>query len=186
MLRRLSPFICSLATAVACGGGADGLGTGGTAGTAGLQPHAISAAANPASAADVRDVLEPGDHYRFEPSNPAANAIFDSIWARLAGGQAWTATARVLTYQFFNDDNPQTHWGRAYRYTGTLDNYAGPIRAFTAGTYTRANGSSFQAVILQTWDNSYAEILVLVDPSTFVHANQNVNGLPITDTFSAR
>ena len=66
-----------------------------------------------------------------------------------------------------------------------MDNYAGPIRPFTAGTYTRANGSSFPAVILQTWGGNYAEILVLIDPSMFVHANQNPNGLPITYTFAA-
>jgi hypothetical protein len=40
-------------------------------------------------------------------------------------------------------------------------------------------------VILQTWDGNYAEILVFIDPNTFVHANQNVNGLPITYTFTA-
>ena len=182
MFRRLTPWVCLVATAVACGGGVDGLGMGSSAG---LQPFAISAAANPGSAANVQNVLEAGDHYRFEASNPAANAILDNIWARLVGVQTWTATARALTYQFFNDGNPQTNWGRAYRFTGALDNYAGPIRPFTAGTYTRANGSTFPAVILQTWDSNYAEILVLTDPSTFVHANQNANGLPITYTFGA-
>ena len=125
-----------------------------------------------------------GDRYRYEPSNAAANAILDGIWVRLVAVHTWVGTARQLTYQFFNDSDPQTHWGRAYRFTGTADNYAGPIRAFTAGTYTRANGSSYQAVILQTWDGNYAEILVLIDPSTFVHAVQNVNGLPITDSFN--
>ena len=170
-----------VATTVACGEGTDGLGTGGLAG---LQPFAISAAANPATAGDVHNLLETGDRYRYEPSNAAANAILDGIWVRLVAVHTWVGTARQLTYQFFNDSDPQTHWGRAYRFTGTADNYAGPIRAFTAGTYTRANGSSYQAVILQTWDGNYAEILVLIDPSTFVHAVQNVNGLPITDSFN--
>ena len=183
MFRRLSTWGLLVTTLVACGGGgADGLGTGGTAG---LQPFAISAAASPATAAEVRNLLETGDRYRFEPSNAAANAILDTLWAQLVAVHTWTATARVLTYQFFNDSNPQTHWGRAYRFTGTADNYAGPIRAFTAGTYTRASGSNYPAVILQTWDGNYAEILVFIDPNTFVHANQNVNGLPITYTFTA-
>src|SRR5262249_32877575 len=184
MFRRLSLCVCLLAVVVGCGGtGADGLGTGGFAG---LRPFAISDAAHPATAADVHNLLEAGDHYKFEPSNAAANAILDGIWARLIVVQTWTATANVITYHFFNDTNPQTQWGRAYRYTGTLDDYGSPIRASTAGTYTRANGSNFPAAILETWDQSYAEILVLIDSSTFVHANQNVNGLPITYTFTAR
>ena len=183
MFRHLSTWGLLVTTLVACGGGgADGLGTGGTAG---LQPFAISAAVAGLAAAEVRNLLETGDRYRFEPSNAAANAILDTLWAQLVAVHTWTATARVLTYQFFNDSNPQTHWGRAYRFTGTADNYAGPIRAFTAGTYTRASGSNYPAVILQTWDGNYAEILVFIDPNTFVHANQNVNGLPITYTFTA-
>ena len=181
MFRRVSPWVLLVATTLACGGGADGPGTGGVAG---LQSFAISAAANPATAADVHNLLETGDRYRFEPSNSAANAILDSMWAQLVAVQTWTATARVLTYQFFNDTDPHTRWGRAYRYTGTADNYACPNRAFTAGTYTRANGSNYPAVILQTWDGNYAEILVLIDANTFAHAVQNVNGLPITYIFT--
>src|SRR5260370_11026147 len=59
-------FSLLLGTLLACGGGVGGNGT--------LQPFAISAAANPATAGEVHNLLESGDHYRFEPNNTAANA----------------------------------------------------------------------------------------------------------------
>src|SRR5262249_1230604 len=170
MFRRLSPWGLLVTTLLACGGGADGLGAGGTSG---LQPFAISAAANPATATEVHNLLEAGDRYRFEPSNAAANGILDNIWAQLVVVQTWTATARVLTYQFFNDSDPHTHWGRAYRYTGAADNYAGPIRAFTAGTYTRVNGSNYPAVILEALDGHYAADQVLGETDTLSPASQS-------------
>ena len=46
--------------------------------------------------------------------------------------------------------------------------------------------SSYRALILQTWDGTYAEILVMLGPNTFVQANQNANGLPSAEPFTAR
>jgi hypothetical protein len=178
-LSGIGSFSLLFATLLACGGGV------GAGGNGALQPFAISAAANPATAADVHNLLEPRDRYRFEPNNGAANAILDNLWTQLTAFNAWTGGNPLNTYRFYNDSDPLTHWGRAYRFTGFAQ-YAGPIRPFTAGTYTRENGSSYPALILQTWDGTYAEILVLLGPNTFVHANQNVNGLPITETFTAR
>ena len=166
-----------LATLLGCGAGVSQNG--------GLRPFAISAAANPATAADVHNLLEPRDRYRFEPNNGAANAILDNLWAQLIAFNIWTGSNPLNTYRFYNDSDPLTHWGRAYRFTGFAE-HAGPIRPFTAGSYMRENGSCYPALILQTWDGTYAEILVMLGPNTFVDANQNVNGLPITETFAAR
>jgi hypothetical protein len=174
------PLVASL---LACGAGGGGLGGGGGGGA--LKPWAISDAANPTTAADVHNLLEVGDHYQFEPNNAAANAILENLWARLTAVRTWVGTNPGYTYQFYNDGDPNTHWGPAYRFTGESV-WAGPVRPYTAGTYTRANGSSYQAATLRTWDETYAEILVLIDANAFVHANQKVNGLPLIETYSAR
>ena len=168
----------------ACGGGGGGGDAGLSGGGGSLVPFAINDAASPALAADVRNLLEPGDRYQYEPNVAAANAILDGIWAQLTAHATWTASNPLNTYQFYIDTDPNTHWGRAYRFTG-FSVYAGPVVPFTAGTYTRANGATYPAVALQTWDSSYAEILVLTDSNNFAHAIQNTNGLPITDLFHA-
>src|SRR5262245_19809703 len=168
----------SLLLAVVVGGGG-----GGGAGAGALQPFAINAAASPALAADVHNLLEVGDRYQFEPNTTAANVLFDGVWAQLAGTTTWVAPNPLNTYQFFVDSDPYTNWGRAYRFTG-FSTFAGPVQPFTSGTYTRPGGASYPAAALQTWDSSNAEFLVMVSATQFVHAIQNTNGLPIVDTFS--
>jgi len=167
----------------ACGGGGGGNGGGGGGGAGALTPFAIDAAANPALAADVRNLLEVGDRFQYEPNAGAAIAIYDAIWAQLIAFATWTAGNPLYTFQFFNDTNPLTNWGRAYRYTG-FSVYAGPVIAFTAGTYTSSNGTNLQAITLTTWDGNYAELLVMLNPQTIVHAIQNNNGLPIADSYT--
>jgi len=183
-MRRLAVVVGLCLAVAACGGG----GGGGDAapGAAGsLTPFAINAAASPAQAADVRNLLEAGDRYQYEPNNAAANAILDGIWTQLTAFATWTDQSNPLnTYQFYIDTNPSTNWGRAYRFSG-FSVYAGPVVPFTAGTYTRANGSSYPAVALQTWDGNYAELLVQSDANNFAHAIQNTNGLPIVGFFHA-
>lgn len=162
----------------ACSGG----GGGGGGNAAALRPFAINDAASPALAADVRDLLEAGDRFQYEPDVAAANAIYDAIWAQLVAFTTWVAPNPLNTYQFFVDTDPNTNWGRAYRFTG-FSVFAGPVVPFTAGTYTRASGASFPAVTLRTWDDTNAELLIMLDAQNFVHAIQHVNGLPIVDTF---
>lgn len=166
--------------AAACAGGGGGSGGGGQ-----LQPFAIDTAASPALAADVRDLLEAGDHFAYEPDVAAANAIYDQVWLRLASATEWLEPADNTTYEFFDDTDPVTNWGRAYRYFGN-GTFAGPVVPFTAGTYTRAGGTGLPALTLQTWDGSHAEFLVLLDDDTCVHAIQNTNGLPIVEVFERR
>jgi hypothetical protein len=174
-----------LAMAVWCnactgGGGGRQAGAGGA-----LQPFAIDAAASPAVAADVRDLLERGDRYAFEPDVALANALYDSIWQQLLSATEWLEPADNTSFQFFDDSDPITAWGRAYRYAGN-GTFAGPVVPFTAGTYTRANGARLPAVTVQTWDSSHAELLVLLDGDTVVHALQNNNGLPIVEVLERR
>ncbi len=167
----------------ACSGGGGGGVAGGGAGA--LQPFAIDAAASPAVAADVRDLLEVGDQFAFEPDAAQANAMYDTIWSLLTAANSWLEPGDNTEYQFFDDSDPITHWGRAYRYSG-FGVFSGPVVPFTAGTYTRANGSTLPAVTLQTWDGGHAELLVMVASDVFVHAIQNGNGLPIVETFERR
>ena len=148
-----------------------------------LLPFAINNAASPALAADVRNLLEVGDRFQYEPDVVAANVIYDGIWAQLLAHVTWTGTNPLNTFQFYNDTNPFTNWGRAFRYTG-FSVYAGPVIPFTAGIYTRVDGVQLPAVTLQTYDGSYAEMLVMVDSQTFAHAIQHFNGLPIVEFFS--
>ncbi|MBL9076786.1 MAG: hypothetical protein JNL08_04735 [Planctomycetes bacterium] len=159
-------------------------GGGGPAGGAGgsLQPFAIDAAASPAVAASVADLLEVGDHFAYEPDVAAANAIYDQIWQRLVAAPQWLEPGDTTAYEFFDDSDPVTNWGRAYRYFGN-GTFAGPMQPFTAGTYTRPNGVDLPALTLTTWD-SRAELIVLLDDDTFVHAIQNTNGLPIVEVFA--
>ena len=172
--------LCLMVAACGGGGGDAGLGGGGS-----LVPFAINDAASPAVASDVRNLLEVGDRYQYEPNVTAANAIWDGIWTQLTAHATWTDPSNPLnTYQFYIDTDPNTHWGRAYRFTG-FSVYVGPVVPFTAGTYTRPSGATYLAVALQTWDSSYAEILVLTDANNFAHAIQNTNGLPITGFFHA-
>jgi len=156
-------------------------GGGGAANGGALQPFAIDAAASPALAASVADVLEVGDRFAYEPDVAAANAIFDAIWQRLLAAPEWLEPGDTTAYEFFDDTDPVTNWGRAYRYFGN-GTFAGPVVPFTAGTYTRPSGADLPALTLRTWD-SRAELIVLLDDDTFVHAIQNTNGLPIVEVF---
>ena len=38
-------------------------------------------------------------------------------------------------------------------------------------------------MILRTWDDTYWELLVVQGPGTITHAVQNLNGLPIVQTY---
>ncbi len=175
-MQRLS--ILGMLALTACTGGGGG---GANGGGGRLQPFAIDAAASPAIAASVGDLLEVGDHFAYEPDVAAANAIFDAIWQRLVTATEWLEPGDTTTYEFFDDTDPITHFGRAYRYFGN-GTFAGPLVPFTAGTYTRANGVDLPALTLQTWD-SRAEMIVMLDDDTFAHAIQNTNGLPIIEVF---
>jgi hypothetical protein len=150
-----------------------------------LRPFAIDAAASPAIAADVRDLLEVGDHFAFEPDVAQADAIYDALWSDLVSANEWREPGDTTTYEFFDDSDPVTHFGRAYRYFGQ-GTFAGPVVPFTAGTYTRPGGVVLPALTLQTWDGNHAELLVRIDGDTFVHAIQNTNGLPIVEVFERR
>lgn len=185
MSRRVRCLAVCLALAVAaCSGGGGGGGGGASAG-GNLQPFAIDDAASPAVAADVRDLLEVGDRFAFEPDAAQANAIYDALWAALVSANEWLEPGDNTTYEFFDDTDPITNWGRAYRYFGQ-GTFAGPVVPFTAGTYTRSSGAALPALTLQTWDGSHAELLVILDSDTFVHAIQNTNGLPIVEVFERR
>lgn len=52
-----------------------------------------------------------------------------------------------------------------------------------SGTYKRADGRSYDAMILQTWDDTYWQILIIADNNTFVLANQHFNGFPVLETY---
>lgn len=182
-LALLPALAVSLLLLTACGGGGGGGAPGGTAGP--LQPYAIDAAASPALAADVRNLLEAGDRYQFEPDTTAANALYDAIWARLTAVPTWFGAGPANTFEFYFDAEPLTNWGRAFRYVGH-DVHVGPVRPFTAGTYTRPNGTRLPALALQTWDVDRAEFLVVVDAGTIVHAIQHLDGLPIATAYRAR
>ena len=141
--------------------------------------------ASPALAALVRNLLEVGDRFSYQPDVAAANALYDFVWARLVTANEWLEIADGTVYEFFDDQDPVTNWGRAYRYFGQ-GTFAGPVVPFTAGTYTRAGGGDLPALALQTWDGSRAEFLVLLDDDTVVHALQDTNGLPIVERFERR
>lgn len=182
MIRRVSWLAGTCLALAACSGG----GGGGAAGAgANLRPFAIDDAASPAVAADVRDLVEVGDRFAFEPNAVQANAIYDALWSALVSANEWLEPADNTTYQFFDDTDPITNWGRAYRYSGQ-GTFAGPVVPFTAGTYTRTSGVALPALTLQTWDGSHAELLVMLDNDTFAHAIQNTNGLPIVEIFERR
>lgn len=168
--------------ATACSGSGGGSGS---AATGRLQPFAIDAAASPALAADVRNLLEVGDRFVYQPDATAANALYDFVWARLVTANEWLEVADGTVYEFFDDQDPVTNWGRAYRYFGQ-GTFAGPVVPFTAGSYTRAAGGDRPALALQTWDGSRAEFLVLLDDDTVLHALQDTNGLPILERFERR
>ena len=183
--RRLDTILPTLGLwfgAAACSGGGGGSGN---PATGSLQPFAIDAAASPALAALVRDLLEVGDRFAYQPDVAAANALYDFVWARLSSANEWLEVADGTVYEFFDDQDPVTNWGRAYRYFGQ-GTFAGPVVPFTAGTYTRAGGGDLPALALQTWDGSRAEFLVLLDDDTVVHALQDTNGLPILERFERR
>lgn len=38
-------------------------------------------------------------------------------------------------------------------------------------------------MILQTWDDTYWQILIIADNNTFVLANQHFNGFPVLETY---
>lgn len=166
----------------ACSGGGGGGGNGGGGGSGTLIPFAISAAGNVGMATNL---LVAGDAFEAETDPVQRTALGDQIWNVVTSINTWVGTNPTFTYQFYVDTDPFTNWGRAFRYTG-FGVYAGPIRippTSGPGTYTAANGDTFQAVILQTWDDTYWEILIVQDGTTFVHAVQNVNGLPIVETY---
>lgn len=184
MLRRTTACGLSLLVSVVVAGCTGG-GGGGGGGAGSVRPFAIDAAASPALASDVRDLLEVGDRYAFEPDTTLANGLYDQIWARLSAFGSWVDAADNDTFEFFDDTDPLTQFGRAYRFFG-FGVFAGPVVPFTAGTYTQANGSAHPALALQTWDGQAAELLVLLADDTFLHAVQNTNGLPIVGTYEGR
>lgn len=184
MDRLLAPLTIIFLCLSSCGSSGNGGSDDSLGGNGNASPWAISRASQPATATDVRNLLEAGDRYRYEADNVAANTILDDIWARLIAAPSWVGTNPLYTYRFYNDIGTITNWGRAFRHTG-FDESAGPITAFTAGTYTSVSGAEFPAVILRTWDDEYAEILVLTSEQSFTHAIQHFNGLPIIEHYQA-
>lgn len=149
-----------------------------------MVPGAISTAADASRADSVSGLLQVGDHYSYR-NDVEANRVLDDIWAALIAADTWVADNPLVTYEFWDDCGTVTNWGRAYRHSG-FDVQVGGIRPFTAGTYTSVDGVQHLAVILQTWDNTFAEILVLTGPDSFTHAVQNSNRLPIINHYQAR
>ena len=180
-----------------CSGGGGGGGATASPGTgASARPWAIDDAALTGSATDL---LVGGDRFigdldpvsaaaLGDPDLAAATAIGDRIWAALSGPNTWIGDTPLNTYQFYDDVDPITNWGRAFRYTG-FDVIAGPIVGppsfYGTGTYVSAAGEPFDAVILRTWDESYWELFVIQNQSTIVHAIQHVNGLPIVRAYAS-
>ncbi|MEM9383183.1 MAG: hypothetical protein AAGB93_24760 [Planctomycetota bacterium] len=162
------------------GGGGGNLGGGGTARAWAIENAGATGAGT--------DLLMAGDMFIGENDLAAATAIGDRIWARLTGPTTWIGNTPLNTYQFYDDSDPVTAWGRAFRYTG-FSVVAGPIIGPTVfygtGTYVAANGQAFDAMIVHTWDDVYWELFVIQDGALFTHAVQHVTGLPIVEDFSA-
>lgn len=149
-----------------------------------LIPWAISNAGNYGIATNI---AQPCDRFDYEPDLSTAWAMWDDIWRVLSTPNTWTARGNPqFTYQYYVDSNYYTNWGRAYRYTG-VETSAGPIRtpqAFVGpGTYTAPNGTSFRAMVLQTWDYNW-EMIVIIDERNYAHATQHFNGLPIVNFYT--
>ncbi|MEL6905645.1 MAG: hypothetical protein AAFP22_09575 [Planctomycetota bacterium] len=169
-----------------CSGGGGGGGATASPGTgASARPWAIDDGALTGSATDL---LVGGDRFIGDLDPVSAAALGDQMWAVLAAGQMWVADNPIYTYRFYDDVDPITNWGRAFRYTG-FDVIAGPIVGppsfYGTGTYVSAAGEPFDAVILRTWDESYWELFVIQNQSTIVHAIQHVNGLPIVRAYAS-
>ena len=137
-----------------CSGSGGGGGNGGGS-ASGARPWAID---DTAFTGNGDDLLEGGDMFIGENDLTSAMTLGDQIWATLVSTNTWTAPGTAMSYQFFFDTDPNTNWGRAYRYTGQ-NVVAGPVIGapgfYGTGTYVRANGQAYDAVILRTWDNSY-------------------------------
>lgn len=176
--------LCLVLPGCSSGGGGNA-GNGNGNGNGALRPWAIDDAA---ATGMSEDLLVPGDMFIGEMDLTAAVALGDQMWAVMRAVPTWVGTNPLYTYQFFDDTDPFTNWGRAYRHTG-FDVYAGPIIGppglYGTGTYVAANGEQFDAVILRTWDESYWELLILQGNWKFTHAIQHLNGLPIVDTYTA-
>ena len=148
-------------------------------------PRPISNAGNSGHAAHIAQLC---DRFDYEANLDKASAMWDNIWRILTGPHTWTANNNPLhTYQFYVDNDPFTNWGRAFRYTGFAME-AGPIRSPMAivgtGIYTAPDGATFQAMILQTWDVTYWEMIVVIDDRNFAHLQQHFNGLPLVLFYS--
>ena len=174
-----------LVPAACSSGGGDGGGGGGVIGGGMARAWAIEDAGATGAGTDL---LMAGDMFIGEPDLAAATAIGDRIWAALSGPNTWIGDTPLNTYQFYVDTDPITNCGRAFRYTG-FSVYAGPIVGPTVfygtGTYVTANGQSFDAMIVHTWDDVYWELFVVQNGNLFTHAVQNVTGLPIIEDFTA-
>ena len=170
---------------IGCSGGGNAGNAGDGAGNGNLRPWAIDEAAATGMA---EDLLVAGDMFVAELDLAAATALGDQMWAVMRAVPTWVGTNPLYTYQFYDDTDPFTNWGRAYRHTG-FDVYAGPIIGppgfLGPGTYIAATGEQLDAVILRTWDESYWELFILQDNLTLIHATQHFNGLPIVQTYTA-
>lgn len=178
-------FSLVLLVSTGCSSGEDG-GNTAPAADASARPWAIDDAALTGAGTDL---LVGGDQFIGDLDPGSAAALGDQIWATLTGVQTWVAENPVYTYRFYDDTDPVTNWGRAFRYTG-FDVVAGPIIGppgfYGTGTYVTPAGQPFDAVILRTWDSSYWEILIVQDAGTIVHAIQHVNGLPIARGYAGQ
>ena len=172
-----------LASCSGGGGGKAGSGNGGGGGP--VQPWAIEDAGLTGTSVDL---LIAGDQFVGEMDAGAAAQIADRMWTQMTAPTTWVGTNPLFTYQLYNDSDPFTNWGRAYRHTG-FDVYAGPLVGpswfYGTGTYFAATGEQYDAAILHTWDADYWELIIMMDPQILVHANQHTNGFPLADTYTA-
>lgn len=171
---------------VGCSGGGGGGNAGGGPGAGGgtARPWSIDDAALNGMSTDL---LAAGDAFLGENDLNSAAAIGDRMWAAMSAQGTWVGTNPIYTYQFYDDTDPFTNWGRAFRYTG-FSVYAGPVVGpptfLGTGTYIAAGGQQYDAVIMRTWDDTYWELLILQSNTIFTHATQHVNGLPLIETYT--
>ncbi len=185
LLVLLTAALLVLPAVTSCSGGGGGNHRNPAAGSGGAQPWAID---DTAISGNGVDLLQGGDMFIGEMDGPAAVALGDQIWATLTSIQTWTAANPLYTYRFYDDTDPFTNWGRAFRYTGfnvEVGPIIGPPGFYGTGTYVDPLGQSYPAVILRTWDLTYWELLVIQSPTSIVHAIQHTSGLPIAQTYFA-
>lgn len=134
------------------------------------------------------DLLDGGDLFLAEGDPTVAAELAEGIWTTLTAASLWVADDPAVTFAFERVDGAPAP-APAYRHAGDVT-AAGivlePPPHLGVGTYVSPSGAVFDAIVLGTWDEDAWELIVIESSTSFLHAHQRPDGLPLVQMYRAR